>query len=106
MKTTKKFSIRHFADYHEIVPTKGGKAIVLGLLPAHYGKDEYHGRYFGLFYKGRKPTVKQVLDRLCPKIQFGDFFIDDYNVGVSPVDLRDRVKDSLKNSSGKGYKGY
>lgn len=101
MKTTKKFSIRHFDDYHEIVPAKGGKAIELGCFPPDRGY--YYCRYFGLFYKGRKPTVKQVLDRLYPKIHLGDFFVGNYNCGISPAALREQITCALRGSAGKGH---
>lgn len=63
MKNT--FHIKHFDDYHEI-RSKTFKSIELGCFPT---KDGFgYNRYFGLFFKGRKPSLQKVLSSLQKKI--------------------------------------
>lgn len=66
-ETTTPFRIRSFDDYHEIV-AKGLKAVELGCFPQ---KGYDYCRYFGLFYKGRRPSFAQVWPRLRRRIDFG-----------------------------------
>jgi hypothetical protein len=61
-----KFMVKHFDDYHDILHYDGEyNAIELGCFPVReYG----YCRYFGLFYKGRKPLIRKVLDSVLRKV--------------------------------------
>ena len=67
-----KWYIRHFGDYHEIEsPTM--KTLELGCFVP---KGDPHGccRYFGLFYKGKRPPRREVIARLLTRVEHGPTF--------------------------------
>jgi hypothetical protein len=87
------FTIRAFDDYHEI-HSETQKTIELGCFPE---KGRGYCRYFGLFYKGRKPSVSAVIQRLKRRIDFGD--ISHYRTGtdisITKEELEAEVKGAL-----------
>lgn len=93
MKTNTRFLVRHFNDYSEIW-SNTYKTVELGYFPvSEYGCC----RYFGLFYKGKKPSLLEVMKRINKKVVVGDFihYRTKENIGISPVELREEVKRAL-----------
>lgn len=93
MKKTKWY-LQSFGDYHEIPLTDSNyKSIEIGCFPVrNYG----YCRYFGLFYKGRRPKLQEVYNRLIPKISVGDFYHyrTNENIGYSPGDIRKELRNN------------
>lgn len=90
-----KWYIKHFRDYHEI-QSETFKTIELGCFPTpHHG----YTRYFGLFYKGRKPSVKNVYNRMLKKVAFGvrQHHRTGQEIGIFKEDLLEEVKESMGN---------
>lgn len=88
------FSIRHFNDYHEIY-SNTLNTIELGCFPV----EEYgYCRYFGLFYKGRKPSLKKVMASIKKKVDFGEVahYRTGHDIGITLSDLEYEVKEALK----------
>ena len=66
-KSSAKFVIKSFDDYHEIdFAQKGWKSCELGCFRPKSGYD--YNRYFAVFWKGRKPTKDQINNSLKEKI--------------------------------------
>ena len=61
------WTIKHFDDYHEI-ESKTNKTLELGcFVPKGWG----YARYFGLFYKGKRPKRREVMSRLLKRVELG-----------------------------------
>lgn len=90
-----KFFIKNFADYHKI-RSSTHKYIELGCFPSKEGWG--YNRYFGLFFKGRKPALNKVLKSLKRKVDF-DTEIKHYrtglDIGITEQELENEVKESL-----------
>jgi len=84
------FQIRTFDDYHEI-QSETWKTIELGCFPQ---KGYDYGRYFGLFYKGQKPYVSCVMERLKRKVDFNISlpFLD----RITPTIFLQEVEEAMK----------
>lgn len=89
-----RFYIKHYRDYHEIEAPEGYQAIELGCFP---NDDAGCCRYFGLYYKGRKPSLARVLNSLLKKVDLGEFFHyrTDNDIGITKKDLIEEVKSNL-----------
>jgi len=93
---SKSWNIRHFDDYHEIEPQKPKeKAIELGCFPPKRGYGYF--RYFGLFYQGRKPSQKVVLEQLKKMVHLGKFVHQNTGeeVGLQYEELKESVSESF-----------
>jgi hypothetical protein len=91
-KPVRKFYIKSFDDYHDIIhPPKGWKSIELGCLP----QEGYsYWRYFGLFYKGRKPSLDKIWNNLKNKVSEGyDHY---YYEHISMIDIKQKVEACLR----------
>lgn len=88
--------IKSFDDYHDIIPPKGYKSIELGCFPP---KNHWCFKYFGLFYKTRKPSVNKVFEELKKKVHFGEFYHGRTNeeIGITEQELFEEVSKALKN---------
>ena len=89
MKTWK---IQHFDDYHSITQYEGEyKVIELGCFPVkeNYGYD----RYFGLFYKGKKPKFEDVFAAMKKKVKFN---LPSINWPLTENDLSIEIKKAIK----------
>ena len=86
-----KWHIDYFDDYHEIFARNGYNSIELGCFPPKGSSCCY---YFGLFYKGRKPSIKQVIQELLPLIDFGSVshFRTGSDISVTEQCVTERVK--------------
>ena len=86
MKNT--FYIKSFDDYHDIFDhDPNSKRIELGCYPER--KYDYN-RYFGLFYKGKKPKTGPVIERMKRRVYFYDSKFDRlYN--IDSFDLNDLI---------------
>lgn len=92
-----KWYIHHFADYHEIEDTEDYKAIELGCFPPKNDRSFRGGcyRYFGLYYKGRKPAFAKVFDAILSKINldgFG-FTLEEH---LTKEEAKEEVRESVK----------
>lgn len=94
--------IRHFDDYHDIIYRDkrydtGEKynTLELGCYPV---KDYGYNRYFGLFYKGRKPSLKRVYASMLRKVEFGENYnhYPDGDVVMTKEDLLYELKQVWK----------
>ncbi len=94
------FYIRHFDDYHEIV-SKTHKYLELGC----FFIEEYgYCRYFGLFFKGKKPSLSRVMNSLKKKVtiknekenSYCSHYFSGKDVGHTYEELIHEVKESLK----------
>lgn len=75
MKNRNTFYIKPHLDYHEIRDTKTHKSIELGcFLP----KGGNFCRYYGLYYKGQKPSLKRVCNSLFKKIELDNNLVSFY----------------------------
>jgi hypothetical protein len=95
-KSTKiEFKILDFDDYHSI-HSEHYKTIELGCFPP---KNGGYFRYYGVFYKGRKPSIEKVMKVLDRKLKYGSFIHDRSNeeIGVTREDVLSEVKINLKN---------
>lgn len=72
------FYVEHFADYHEIEGTHGYTAIELGCFPT---ENQQYNRYFGLFYKGRRPSLKVILEVLEGMVRIDQFADEPFGPG-------------------------
>ena len=82
------WKIKTFDDYHEIY-SQNLKTIELGCWPE---KGCSYYRYFGLFYSGRKPALKQLWPSIIKRIDFQNDFNDGETVN------KDMVLGELKES--------
>ena len=82
---TPNYKIRHFRDYHEI-QSKTYKTLELGCFPT---KGYGYFRYYGLFWKGRVPSIDKILQSLNKKVMFGTFVFTKDN-------LKQEIKTALK----------
>jgi hypothetical protein len=82
-------------DYHEIDPPKGWKAIELGCWPP---KQDNYCKYFGIYYKDRKPSLERVFKRVCRKINFGqvEHCYTGEDVSVNKEEVFEECKQVLK----------
>lgn len=85
MKT--KFKMQHFFDYHEV----SDEALGIGCFPVSKAGC---CKYFCITYKGTRPRLKQVYERLLKHITVGDFlhYRTRENIGFSPEDVRSELK--------------
>ena len=92
MKRT--WRIEAFDDYHSIRPTGKERAIELGCFPQN-GYD--YGRYFGLFYTGRRPPVDDILARLKKMVNFGTVFHyrAERDISVTEEEVASEVRETL-----------
>lgn len=98
------FKIKHFDDYHEI-RSETCKSIELGCFPV---EDYGYCRYFGLFYKGTKPSLDQVMASLKKKVSFGEFYHyrgGEHDIGITLKDLEKEVRSALR-SGGVRFPGW
>ncbi|RDJ35016.1 MAG: hypothetical protein DWQ19_09280 [Crenarchaeota archaeon] len=88
------FRVKHFGDYHEIA-SETCKTIELGCFPT---KGHGHSRYFGLFYTGRLPSIKRILNSVRRKVALGSFYHDytGEDIGCSWEDVEFEVKTSIQ----------
>ena len=88
--------IKCFDDYHEIIHHKGRyKAIELGCWMPENGCS--YNLYYGLFYKGRKPTFQKVFNKLLKMVLLNDGdppFM--YLPGITKEELACELKEVLK----------
>jgi len=81
------WSIKDFDDYHEITENTpaGWKSVELGCFPVmKYG----YCRYFGLFYKGRKPSVAKIMGILLQRVYIGEFFVNGMDASETEISLQ------------------
>lgn len=104
-KKQNKFFIKHFDDYHEI-SSKTHKYLELGC----FFVDEYgYCRYFGLFYKGKRPSLSKIMNSLKRKVCIKDketntcHYYTGEDVGLTFEDLLYEVKESLKQQANDPY---
>jgi hypothetical protein len=90
MKST--FKILHFNDYH-CIKSCTYKTIELGCFPA---KNHAYFRYFGLFYKGRKPSFDKVFNNIKKKIDMNrrNEYVD-YTGNLGLKILKSEIKEAL-----------
>jgi hypothetical protein len=96
MKGNKDFYIKHFNDYHQIQDDEY-KSIELGCFPPKNGDYGYF-RYFGLFYKGRKPSFKTVFSLMKERVYLGSFYHyrgNNEDIGINENDLKTQLQKSL-----------
>lgn len=85
--------VEHFDDYHEI-ESKTHKTLELGCFPV---EDYSYRRYFGLFYKGRRPAFDKVFKSVLKKA-FTDYKVHGYSgkdITCSPEELEQEVKEHM-----------
>jgi hypothetical protein len=82
-------------DYHEIVPPKGWRAIELGCFPA---KGASYGRYFGLYYKEKRPAIASVITSVLRKVEFGEVihYRTGEDISMTKEEVVGEVKESLE----------
>jgi hypothetical protein len=86
-----KWFVKHFADYHEIYSDKY-KTIELGCFPV-----DGCGRYFGLFYKGRKPSVSQIAKSVLGKVSCeARHFRTGEDISVTKQEVIEEIKAAIK----------
>lgn len=88
------FKIKHFDDYHSIY-SDTYKTVELGCFPV----EEFgYSRYFGLFYKGRKPSLKKILSSLKKKVCYESInhYITEYYIGITLEELEEEVRLAIK----------
>lgn len=94
-----KWYIKHFDDYHSI-RSKSYKYQELGCFPTK--EDFGYNRYFGLFFKGKRPTLKKILKSLSRKVQFDN---DEYqsihyrtgkDIGITKDDFIYEISEAIK----------
>jgi hypothetical protein len=91
-----KFYIKHFNDYHDI-ESETYKCEELGCYPAK-NFDGGYNRYFGLFWKGRKPSLKKVVASMLRKVDFSEnehYFTGD-DISITKADLISELKENWK----------
>lgn len=88
----KNWMVKHFEDYHEI-ESDTHNVIELGCFPV---ADYCHCRYFGLFYKGRRPSLPLVVKDVLSKIKLGEFYIHGEDFGYDEDTLIKEIKDAMK----------
>ncbi len=98
-KKKNNFKIKHFDDYHEIF-SKTYKYLELGCFPAI--EDYGYNRYFGLFFKGRKPSLDKVMRSLIKKVSLNTETKKNVHyrtleeIGITLKELKQEVKEALK----------
>jgi hypothetical protein len=87
-----KFTIKHFDDYHEI-QSETQNCIELGCFPPKR-TDYGYFRYFGLFYKGRKPSFNAVMEKMRRLVYVGQYqhHRTGDEIGITAKDLENEVK--------------
>lgn len=99
-KGTHTFMIRHFDDYHEI-RSKTHRYIELGCWPVK-NEDYGYNRYFGLFFKGRKPSATRVLAALKRKVDldtpmhYATHYRTGERIGIDEATLKEEVYEVMK----------
>lgn len=96
------FFIKHFDDYHEI-RSKTHKYIELGCFPPKKDNPGYC-RYFGLFWKGRKPSIAKVIASLKKKIDLSGenrHYFSNVDISINLKDLTEEVQ-SMMSDNGEG----
>ena len=86
------FYIEAHDDYHDIIPKKGWKAIELGCWLTDVG----YCKYFGLYYKGRKPSVGQIFPEVSKSVVFGENQVNGIDVSLTPEFLKEEISLNLK----------
>ncbi len=86
------FYIESHDDYHDIIPENGWKAVELGCWLTNVGYCEY----FGLYYKGRKPSLEKVFSKVSKKVIFGNNQVNGVDVSLTPESLKEEISLSLK----------
>jgi len=97
-KKLTKFFVKQFGDYHDIsidpLCREGYKTKEIGCFPV-----ELHGccRYFALFYKGKKPTLKDVLSKVFEIVAIGEFrhFRTGMDIGYTKEAVENKVRKEL-----------
>lgn len=97
-KKTKKsiFKIQHFEDYHEIRDyAKNYKSMELGCFPV---EDHGYCRYFGLFYKGKLPSLERIIKSIKKKINFSpiNHYATGEDISINLPTVIEEIKQSLK----------
>jgi hypothetical protein len=94
MKTN--FYIKHFDDYHEIRDNEY-KSVELGCFPPKRGNYGYF-RYFGLFYKGKRPSFETVFPEIKKLVYTGSFihYRTSEDITVTEKDLKRELKKVLR----------
>ncbi len=96
MKHKKKnFYIKHFDDYHEI-ESETHNCMELGCYPT---KDGYgYNRYFGLFWRGKRPGIKSILQSILKKVEFGEsiHYRTGEDVGFSKDQIISEVREAYR----------
>jgi len=98
-----KWKIQDFDDYHSILDRrtdkngndKPGHAIELGCFPhPEYG----YNRYFGLFYAGRRPSLKKIMNSLKKKVdlEYSEHYRTGEETTITEKELEHEVKESLR----------
>ena len=89
--------IQHFADYHDIrgddvIDSEGEfTAIELGCFPV----PEFNcHRYFGLFFRGRRPSVEKIVKAMQLKVLLGQD-VEDADDGWTLANLKEEIRHVL-----------
>jgi len=105
-KNKSNFYIKHFDDYHSIT-SKTYNYQELGCFPT---KDGYgYCRYFGLFFKGRRPSFDKIMQSLLKKVSLDTeseketHYRTGEEIGLTLEDLEYEVKESLKEEAYEPY---
>jgi len=98
------FRVTSYPDYHDIgyYARKDEKYLELPCWPDRYGQY----RYFAVYWKGRKPSCKAVLERVKRKAVFCDYVQDcetDEDVSLCKKFAKRDLRDSLKEIGNKFY---
>jgi len=103
MSKSSSWRIQSFPDYHDILDRrtdkdgndKPGHAIELGCFPARHAGCNV---YFGLFYTGRRPSIKKIMNSLKRKVDLEEsshyFTGEDTTITLEVLEYE--VKESLR----------
>lgn len=89
------YYIKHFSDYHEIQDDEY-KCVELGCFPPKRSYD--FCRYYGLFYKGRRPSFKTIFPKMKKLVHIGYFchYRTGDDIGITEKELKSELKKVLK----------
>lgn len=93
-KKTNQWFVKHFNDYHDI-QSETYKTLELGCFPV---KDYGYCRYFGLFYKGKMPSIDKVLERVWRYVEKGEVrhYYTGQDISFDKNQVRNEIYDAIK----------
>lgn len=83
------YYIAHFGDYHDI-DSDDFKTLELGCFMPK-GNYQYC-RYFGLFYKGKRPSLKTIFEEMKKKVYMGSYSVNGFEDEMSEEILKHELR--------------